>query len=91
MKYKLNKLGSETTPFEESLQKIDWGHSSAAIATDIAIKSNVKKLILFHHDPSYTDEKMDAVTMQALKYKDMTAPNNALVIETAYEGLVLDI
>lgn len=77
--------------FEESLQKIDWGHSSAAIATDIAIKSNAKKLILFHHDPSYTDEKLDAVTMQALKYKEMMAPENHLEIQTAYEGLVLDI
>jgi len=77
--------------FEESLQKIDWGHSSAAIATDIAIKSNVKKLLLFHHDPSYDDEKMDAVILQAMKYKEMVAPHNHLEIETAYEGLVLDL
>ncbi|RME88228.1 MAG: MBL fold metallo-hydrolase [Candidatus Hydrogenedentota bacterium] len=77
--------------FEESLQKIDWGHSSASIATDIAIKSNVKKLILFHHDPSYDDDKMDAVTMQALKYKDMMAPNHPLEIQTAFEGLTLTL
>ncbi len=77
--------------FEESLQKIDWGHSSAAIATDIAIKSNVKKLILFHHDPTYDDNKMDAVTLQALKYKDMMAPRHPLEIQTAYEGLELEI
>lgn len=73
--------------FEESLQKIDWGHSSASIATDIAVKSNVKKLILFHHDPSYDDDKMDALTMIALKYKDMMAPNHPLEIVAAYEGL----
>lgn len=77
--------------FEESLQKIDWGHSSAAIATDIAIKSNVKKLILFHHDPSYDDNKMDAVTLQALKYKDMMAPDHPLEIQTAYEGLEFEL
>jgi len=28
--------------FEESIQKIDWGHSSASIATDIALKCGVK-------------------------------------------------
>ncbi|MDH4200874.1 MAG: MBL fold metallo-hydrolase [Spirochaetia bacterium] len=77
--------------FEESLQRIDWGHSSAHIATDIAIKSNVKKLILFHHDPSYTDDKMDAMTLQALKYKELMAPLHPLEIETAYEGLELTI
>lgn len=77
--------------FEESLQKIDWGHSSAALATDIALKSEVKKLILFHHDPSYDDDKMDAVTLQALKYKDMMSPDYPLEIQTAYEGLELTI
>ncbi|MDH5717612.1 MAG: MBL fold metallo-hydrolase [Spirochaetia bacterium] len=77
--------------FEESLQKIDWGHSSAAIATDIAIKSNIKKLILFHHEPFYDDSKMDQVTMQALKYKEMIAGSHSLIIETAYEGLEIQI
>jgi len=76
---------------DESLQKIDWGHTSASMATDIAIKSNVKKLILFHHDPSYDDDKMDAVTLQALKYKEMMAPQHPLEIMTAYEGLELEI
>ncbi len=77
--------------FEESLQKIDWGHSSAAIATDIAIKSNVKKLVMFHHDPTYNDSKLDDLTMQALKYKDMVAKSHPLEIISAYEGLTLEI
>lgn len=77
--------------FEESLQRIDWGHSSAQIATDIAIKSNIKTLVLFHHDPSYSDEKMVAVHMQALKYKDMIAPQSRLEIIAAYEGLELQL
>jgi phosphoribosyl 1,2-cyclic phosphodiesterase len=77
--------------FSESFQKIDWGHSSAQMATDIAIKSNVKKLILFHHDPSYNDEKMDSMTIQSLKYKELMAPSHFLEIETAYEGLELNI
>ena len=77
--------------FEESLQKIDWGHSSAAIATDIAIKSEVKKLILYHHDPSYDDAKMDSLTLQAIKYKSMMAPNHPLQIAAAYEGLEIEL
>ena len=77
--------------FEESLQKIDWGHSSAAIATDIAIKSEVKKLVLYHHDPSYDDAKMDNVTLQAIKYKSMMAPNHPLQIVSAYEGLEIEL
>jgi len=75
--------------FEEQLQKIDWGHSSASIATDIAMKANVKKLVLFHHDPSYDDEKLDEVFMRALRYKEMMDidKNSKLEIVMAYEGL----
>lgn len=77
--------------FDESLKKIDWGHSSASIATDIALKANVKKLVMFHHDPSYDDEKLDAVYLRALNYKEMFDKNNQLEIVMAYEGLEIDI
>jgi len=77
--------------FEESLNKIDWGHSSASIATDIALKADVKKLVMFHHDPSYNDEKLDAVYLRALNYKSMMDKNNELEIIMAYEGLELEV
>ena len=76
--------------FEESLNKIDWGHSSASIATDIALKAGVKKLVMFHHDPSYNDEKLDAVYLRALNYKNMMVDSNDLEIVMAYEGLELE-
>ena len=77
--------------FEEQLQKIDWGHSSASIATDIAMKAGVKHLVLFHHDPSYSDEKLDEVHMRAIRYKEMMDANDEsqLQIHIAYEGLEL--
>lgn len=77
--------------FEESLNKIDWGHSSASIATDIALKAGIKKLVMFHHDPAYDDEKLDTVYLRALNYKQMFDRNNQLEIIMAQEGLVLDI
>ncbi len=79
--------------FEEQLQKIDWGHSSASIATDIAMRAGVKKLILFHHDPSYSDEKLDEVFLRALRYREMMDVDNKseLEIKIAYEGLELEV
>lgn len=77
--------------FEESLQKIDWGHSSASIATDIALRAKVKKLVMFHHDPSYDDEKLDLVYLRALKYKEMFDPHGNLEIIMAYEGLEIEV
>ena len=81
--------------FEEQLQKIDWGHSSASIATDIALKAGVKKLVLFHHDPSYDDEKLDEVYLRALRYKEMVEGSSVggsdLDIVMAYEGLEIEV
>lgn len=79
--------------FEEQLQKIDWGHSSSSIATDIAMKANVKKLVLFHHDPSYEDAKLDEVYLRALRYKEMMDVDRSsdLEIIMAYEDLELEV
>jgi ribonuclease BN (tRNA processing enzyme) len=74
--------------FEESLNKIDYGHSSASIAIDIAGKFGVKKLILFHHEPDYSDEKLDAVLSNARIYLDMNKRKvGDLIVEIAYEGM----
>jgi len=77
--------------FEEQLQKIDWGHSSASIATDIALRAGVKKLVLFHHDPSYDDEKLDEVYLRALRYREMMDKHSKLEIIMAYEGLEIAV
>lgn len=79
--------------FEESINKIDWGHSSASIAIDIAGRFNVKKLILFHHDPEYSDEKLDLVLANAKSYVAMNLKrkNIDLEVELAVEGREIDI
>jgi phosphoribosyl 1,2-cyclic phosphodiesterase len=74
--------------FDESFNKVDWGHSSASIAIDIAARFNVKRLILFHHDPEYSDEKLDMVLANAKSYSAMNLKrkNIDLVVELAVEG-----
>ncbi len=74
--------------FEESINKTDWGHSSATIAIDIAGRFNVKRLILFHHDPDYSDEKLDIVLANSRIYQKMNASKNgSLQVDIAYEGM----
>lgn len=78
--------------FEESFAKLDWGHSSASIAIDIAAKFNVKRLILFHHDPDYSDEKLDLVLANARTYLSMNRKRvGNLQVDLAYEGLDITI
>jgi phosphoribosyl 1,2-cyclic phosphodiesterase len=78
--------------FEEAIDKIDWGHSSASIAIDIAIKFNVKKLFLWHHEPDYDDEKLEIVLSNAKTYLNMNAKRRgALEISIAREGMVIEL
>lgn len=90
--YKTDVLVFDTQyTFGDSLQKIDWGHSNASIAIDIATRFKVRKLILFHHDPSYHDKKLDELHLKALRYRDMSKYSRDLEIITAYEGLELEL
>lgn len=62
---------------------IGWGHSSWLHACRIARKAGVKKLILFHHDPSHDDDAMDEIGKAVRK----EFPNTIV----AYEGLELEL
>lgn len=44
---------------EEYERRIGWGHSAVNDALDFATLSNVKKMILFHHDPVNTDAQLE--------------------------------
>ena len=52
---------------EEYVTHKGWGHSSTDHAVDWAISAGVKKLILFHHEPVHTDEKLDEMEAYARK------------------------
>jgi phosphoribosyl 1,2-cyclic phosphodiesterase len=42
-----------------------WGHSMWREAVDLAIESNSRRLALFHHDPSRSDDGVDQIEAEA--------------------------
>jgi phosphoribosyl 1,2-cyclic phosphodiesterase len=44
---------------QEYKSKISWGHSSIGQVVELAHRAGVRKLYLFHHDPSQTDKDID--------------------------------
>ena len=54
--------------FVELLEKSDWGHSSASIGIDIAIKRNIPKVVFIHHDPLARPHKIRTIEKQARSY-----------------------
>ena len=76
---------------KEGLQREDWGHSSAMIGADIARSAGVKKLVLFHHDPTYTDEDLLEIQRTATAYQAQESVLPSCEIEIAYEGMTFDL
>ncbi len=81
---------AQYTP-EEYVKKINYGHSSSIVAVDIAIKCKTKELVLFHHEPLYTDDFIDNTVQKAKEYLEYIEPNNKLKITGAFENLEIII
>jgi phosphoribosyl 1,2-cyclic phosphodiesterase len=77
---------------KEAMEKEGWGHSSSFVGVDLALRANIKRLILFHHEPSYTDEKLQEIYDKTVRYYEARRRGrNNLEILLAREGLELDV
>lgn len=56
----------------EYASKRGWGHSTWREATRVARDAGVKKLVLFHHDPSHDDGVMEAIVAEARQHFENT-------------------
>ncbi len=72
---------------EEYARFPHYGHSTPDQALDIVAGNDVRRLILYHHAPSHTDDQMDEI---AARYKEQGAAVGVDVI-TACEGMVLSV
>jgi imidazoleglycerol phosphate synthase cyclase subunit len=50
---------------EEYPAKVGWGHSTVEYAVDAACAADAQRLALFHHDPTRTDDAVDALVARA--------------------------
>jgi phosphoribosyl 1,2-cyclic phosphodiesterase/ActR/RegA family two-component response regulator len=70
---------------EEYERHVGWGHSSLSSVVLLALDANVKRVLLFHHDPSHDDDMIDQMIEQA-RYL-VSRSGKAMVIEGAREGV----
>jgi phosphoribosyl 1,2-cyclic phosphodiesterase len=69
---------------EEYKRHVGWGHSSLSSVVLLALDANVKRVLLFHHDPSHDDDMIDRMLAQAREL--VRKSGKAMVIEGAREG-----
>ncbi|MGB6649742.1 MAG: MBL fold metallo-hydrolase [Bacteroidota bacterium] len=46
---------------EEYVAHVGWGHSHYLFSLKVAEEAQVRKLVLFHHDPKHSDDKIDEI------------------------------
>jgi len=86
--------------FEEATnEKKNWGHSDHMTAVELAARAKVRQLIVFHHEPAYTDAEIEELHQAALRYcaeyNQQLAPIGSTEsypkrIELAFDGLVIE-
>ena len=75
----------------ESLVRADWGHSSAVIGVDIARRAKVKRLILFHHDPTTTDAELIKILQETKMYQAKFEAEPVTEVLVGRESLTLNL
>lgn len=81
-------------------EKRNWGHSDHTTAVELATRSGAKRLIIFHHEPAYSDSVIEEIHAAALKQVQEvqaqslgTAPEQDSMpqrVELAYDGLTAE-
>ena len=71
--------------FSESVTKEGWGHSTSLVGVDLAVKTGVKRLVLFHHEPTYHDDKLREILEKTISYYHLVRDQGHLEILLAVE------
>jgi len=74
----------------EAIEKQYWGHSSFSLAADFAASWKIKRLVLFHHEPTYGDQKVGSILKSASWYMKHIEDRGIEVV-LAREGLELGV
>ena len=77
-------IGDAQYDAEEYQAHLGWGHGSVDDLVTLALRGQVKRLYLFHHDPEHDDAKVARMVEHARKL--VAAQDGRLVVEGAREG-----
>lgn len=69
--------------FSRAKPRKGWGHSTIDMAIDVAKNAEVKRLVLFHHEPTHDDKTMKSIEKQAKELFRSTV--------VAHEGMAIDL
>jgi phosphoribosyl 1,2-cyclic phosphodiesterase len=71
--------------------KENWGHSSNIIGVELAVKSGVKHLALYHNEPTMDDEKLDKFLEDTRHYLNIYTEGHPMKISLSYDGMEIKV
>jgi len=71
---------------EEFNRRSDWGHCTVEYAVEVAAQAGCATLVLFHHDPSHHDERIDELLADA---RELAVARGVGEVIAASEGLTI--
>jgi phosphoribosyl 1,2-cyclic phosphodiesterase len=69
--------------------KHGWGHSLISQVRQLAVDSQVKNLVMYHHDPERTDAELDEIAIESAKF--FKSKNSVIGSYIAAEGLTFEL
>jgi phosphoribosyl 1,2-cyclic phosphodiesterase len=74
----------------EAIEKYSWGHSAFSMAVDFAANWGIRHMVLFHHDPGYSDHKLFNMLQSARWYLERMSIKG-IELTLATEGLEIQL
>ncbi|WP_293678132.1 MBL fold metallo-hydrolase [uncultured Phenylobacterium sp.] len=72
--------------------KQDWGHSSNVVAVDLCHGADARRLVLFHHEPTYSDEDIQRMHNETIRYEELVrGESRPLEVICSYDGLEVTV
>jgi phosphoribosyl 1,2-cyclic phosphodiesterase len=71
--------------------KEDWGHSSNVVGVELAQLARVKHLCLFHHEPAYDDEQIEAILKETIRLEQLTRADHEVRVSSAWDGMEIEV
>ncbi len=71
--------------------KEDWGHSSNMVGVELAVRAGVKHLCMYHGEPTHSDETLDKILRDTIRYASIYDDSYPLRISLAYDGLEIEV
>ncbi len=68
----------------ELSERATFGHSAGAYAVELARRCGVRRVLLFHHDPTRTDDQIADIVSSLRRSRDV-------IVDAAIEGMRIDL